>query len=175
MLCRSKAAGFVRRVALVAVLMPVLAAVLGGCTGRSAEQNGTVKSEESTAASTPAPVSSAVPPAKGSSLTTITQPPGPTLAMIEVKAATPGSSYKVTFQPFGATPDTQSGGKYVIAIVKSEPIGHVAKAYKLANRNALVSLATTSAPFPTSGGKYEGTITLKEQGGLLVPWLSISK
>lgn len=160
------------------VIAALLSALLvSGCAAKPDSKKSEKPPSKATASQStsvpPEAPQSTTPPPKGSKLETITQPPGPTLAMIEKDVATEGAQYKVTFSPFGAAAQDPDGQRYVIAIAKAQPLGKGAKPYDLNGRNVLVTLAAGSKPFPDRGGEFKGVVKLVEQQGLLVPELKV--
>ena len=111
------------------------------------------------------------PPAQGAELVTITVPPSKTLAMISADNATADSTYIVEFRPYGTGPTRGATATLVVSISKSTPGETAAKPYDLTGRNVLVNLMPQAAETITFGGAYRGTITLRKDGDVLVPWL----
>lgn len=119
---------------------------------------------------TPAAPTVSEPVAPGSKLVTITTPPERTLAFIDTDAATPGSSYTITFRVYGTGPGL-AGTSLVVAIDKSTPAVGVAKPLDLNGRNVLVKVGAEARGVVEVGGTYTGTLVLREQEGTLEPWL----
>lgn len=131
--------------------------------------DGTSKSASPTPQVPPVPTV-AEPPAQGAVLVTITTPPAKTLAFIDAGVATPGSEYAVEFRVYGIGPGA-AGSSVVVAIDKSTPAAGVAKPFAFTGRNVLLKLSSDAARVVDVGGAYTGTIKLREQEGMLEPWL----
>lgn len=120
------------------------------------------KIPEQAAPITPAPT--------GKKLKTMTEPPEDTLAMIEPQPGLSGAKYDVTFRPYGTDPMG-----VVIAVSKSVPQAKTAAAADFNDRNVVVRFAVGVSGSVRTGGTYTGVIQLREEAGLLVPYLISAK
>lgn len=146
----------------------------GTGTGGDVAPNGASASEAPTvtpkAPSAPKPTV-AVPVAPGAKLVDISVPPTRTLGFLERKSASANSTYTVEFEVYGWGPGPE--GSAVVALVKaSTPATGVAKPYDFRNRNVLMRLSFASRKVVTTGGVFSGTLVLRAQEGMLVPWLA---
>ncbi len=114
----------------------------------------------------------AVPAAPGAELASVTSPPPQTLAMLNKDTATAGSTYSVTFAVYGYGPTSGTIKTAVLSITKSVAEGTPAHPFNFTGRNVLARLDPKAAEALRSGGTYSGTITLRDSGDTLIPWLS---
>ena len=131
---------------------------------------------KATAAATPAGGETAAtskrptaPAAPGAKLGRVYQPPAATVAMIDHASAQAGSTYSVTFSPYGTGP--QGPQAMVVRIDRSVPAKGVRKPFRFGGRNALVLIVPGKTKV-SKGGRYAGTLKLVRQGDLLVPQVS---
>lgn len=120
----------------------------------------------------PASTAPAAPVDDGQRLATVTVPPSKTLAMIDSTKASADSTYRVTFKVYGYGPGGGDMSSLVVYVSASTPGKDVEKTFDLAKRNVLCRLNSAELAKVSVGGTYDGTITLRLSGGVLVPWLS---
>lgn len=108
------------------------------------------------------------PAPEGSKLTTITQPPEATLAMIEPAKLNDDARYTIVFSPYGYGPSRGGQPSLVVRITQATPTNESAKALDFTDRNLLATARTGSDPIKL-GGTYTGVLTFRPEGGLLVP------
>ncbi|MHB9004020.1 MAG: hypothetical protein ACYC6C_08135 [Coriobacteriia bacterium] len=119
-----------------------------------------------------APIGRPTEPApEGSKLTTVTQPPEATLAMVEPTKLKEDARYSLVFSPYGYGPSRGGQPSLVIRISTATPTNESAKALDLSDRNLLATAMPGQNPV-TLGGTYTGVLTFRPDGGLLIPVIS---
>ncbi len=108
------------------------------------------------------------PAPKGSELTTVTQPPLATLAMIEPSKLEIDARYRIVFSPFGYGPTQGGESSLVIRVTEATAVNESAKAIDLTGQNLLASV-TSGQDAVAIGGVYAGVLSFVPQGDLLSP------
>jgi hypothetical protein len=108
----------------------------------------------------------------GARLDVVDNPPPDTIAILDEGSATPGSTYAVTFAPYGLGPGDGQSQQLVVKVLSSTSQPGVRKPFQFSGHNALVNLAADANGVVVVGGQYQGTITLVDRQGLLVPEIS---
>lgn len=104
--------------------------------------------------------------AKGSALTTVTDPPERTLAQITYTASRDGQLYDVTFKPYGTGPSRGGHGSVAVLVSEFSPQQSYSDALTLPGNNVLLELGPGVSV--TSGGTYTGVVRLMKSGSSLV-------
>lgn len=120
-------------------------------------------------ASAPVPVEK--PATEGSRLTTVTQPPAATLAMIQPSKLPADARYTIVFSPYGYGPQRNGQPSLAVYLDTCVPANDSAKRLDLEGRNLLAAVLAGENPVRV-GGAYSGVLTFRPQGDLLMPVIS---
>lgn len=131
----------------------------------------TAPTRPGTTPSTPPAGRPAEPAVEGSKLTTVTQPPEATLAMIEPSKLKDDARYTIVFSPYGYGPSRGGQPSLVVRITQATGTNESARALDFTDRNLLATTLTGNDPV-TLGGTYTGVLTFRPDGGLLIPVIS---
>jgi hypothetical protein len=102
-------------------------------------------------------------------LTELSHLPTGTVAFLDAAKVSPGSTYDVTFVPFGF-----GSVRHFLAITltASTPKGNVTHPFDFTGQNVLVESKIPAKSAVTKGGTYTGTLVLVSQGDVLLPVLT---
>ncbi len=161
-------------VAVVLVMAALVYAEYGGSNSPSANTAGSGEvAEGSSAGETGTAVAPDAgrptePAAGGSQLTTITQPPEATLAMIEPTQLAADARYDIVFSPFGFGPPQSGRPSLVVRVTEATAANESAQAMDFTGRNVLAEVSSGEDAI-TLGGTYSAVLTFRDQAGLLIP------